>query len=211
MIIASSNPDGTCRVPHCEKIARTTGLCASHYNRKIRGNPDWAERTMYEKPIEERFWEKVNRAGPTPDYFDPLVRVRPGSGACWQWAASTNRGGYGQFRWPSLGVIGAHRISYFLKHGKWSGRGESSIDHLCRNRACVNPAHLELVTERENAIRGGGPTGVNSRKSQCIHGHALVESNIYWENGGRKCRACRREKALAWYYRNRERFIKKVA
>lgn len=65
-----------------------------------------------------------------------------------------------------------------------------SLDHLCRNPACVNPDHLEIVTHRENVLRGCGPTAENSKKTVCGHGHELNDANVYLYRGSRFCRAC---------------------
>lgn len=165
------------------------------------GNYKWSE--QHAKSPQDRFWEKVNKHGGLPDFSDPLVRVTEEDGECWLWAASLNKKGYGQFQWPGMGSVGTHRVAIFLARGIWSRRGESNIDHLCRNRSCVNPDHLEVVTERTNAVRGDGPTGINARKTHCIHGHEFTIENTYNENGNRKCRACRREKSLRWFRKNR--------
>jgi hypothetical protein len=73
------------------------------------------------------------------------------------------------------------------------------LDHLCRVRHCVNPAHLEVVTLHTNVTRGNGWAGRNARKTHCKRGHEFTpENTIPLRNGGRECRQCRRE-----YYRRR--------
>ncbi|TBO59895.1 HNH endonuclease [Streptomyces kasugaensis] len=66
------------------------------------------------------------------------------------------------------------------------------IDHLCRNRGCVNPEHLDAVTQRVNVLRGESPAAARARQVACIHGHQLDATNTYRAaNGTRKCRRCR--------------------
>jgi hypothetical protein len=72
------------------------------------------------------------------------------------------------------------------------------LDHLCRNTACWWPDHLEVVTKRVNGARGYSIMAQNSRKDVCDHGHAFTDENTSFENGGRVCRQCRRERARAW-------------
>jgi hypothetical protein len=69
---------------------------------------------------------------------------------------------------------------------------EMQLDHMCRNRACINPDHLEVVTQTENLIRGDGFAGLNARKTECLRGHEFTPANTIVRQGrpGRQCRTC---------------------
>lgn len=135
----------------------------------------------------------------------PLVhrldeRIATGPG-CWQWTGAINRHGYGQFLFTDGSRRAAHRIVYELIVGPIPEGLQ--LDHLCRNRGCVNPNHLEPVTNRENTIRGVGPVLAGARqsvKTHCPAGHAYDEANTrryrnhYTGRPARGCRACDRER-----------------
>lgn len=117
---------------------------------------------------------------------------------CWLWTGSRSAAGYGTFMWdagPPCLRITAHRASYRLFIGPIPDGHE--VDHLCRVRHCVNPAHLEAVTLQENRRRRHHATGtatVNGRKTHCIHGHPFSEANLrILKSGERVCRTCARE------------------
>jgi hypothetical protein len=111
--------------------------------------------------------------------------------ACWLWDGKREVQGYG-VGYHEKRVVKAHRLSFLLLRGAIPDGME--LDHLCRNRACVNPAHLEPVRHVENVLRGVSPTAVNAGKSQCERGHPLDEENVIARaGGGRSCRACLRE------------------
>ncbi|MDE1854509.1 MAG: HNH endonuclease [Thaumarchaeota archaeon] len=89
----------------------------------------------------------------------------------------------------------AHRFSYQLLIGQIPAG--LTLDHLCRNRGCVNPAHLQAVSNRENLLRGKGWSGLNSRKTHCPKGHPLSGDNLsprWLKKGRRVCLTCIREK-----------------
>jgi hypothetical protein len=137
------------------------------------------------KTFAERFWARVDRRGPDE---------------CWPWLGNVNRQGYGTVHTGSrvdgnVKTKQAHRVAYELTNGPIPEGLEP--DHLCRNRACQNPAHLEAVTHRENTRRGIGPTARNARKTHCKRGHPFDEANTYLlPNGNRSCRACQHRRYL---------------
>jgi len=122
-------------------------------------------------------------------------RVEKEKNGCWTWTGSLNHKGYGQVSWHGK-VVRAHRIIYFLITGK-EVPSNMTIDHLCRNRACVNPDHMEVVTGKENTLRGENFSACNKRKQFCPRGHSLSGNNLLaaaLRHGGRDCKTCKREK-----------------
>lgn len=129
----------------------------------------------------------------------PCKRPDLVKGDCWQWLLSINNYGYGHSVWHRT-HIGSHRLSYFAHTGAIPIGMD--IDHLCRNRACCNPKHLEPVTRKINLLRGETIPAANSKKAKCPAGHLYSEfGRIY--SGSRSCRECLRIKASEYYYRVR--------
>lgn len=122
----------------------------------------------------ERFWSKVRK-----------------SDGCWEWTAGRFEDGYGQF-WLDGRPRKAHRVSFEMAGGVIPDGLE--IDHLCRNRPCVNPDHLEPVTHQENMIRRAASI------THCPRGHEYTTTSAYVSpRGTRNCRECDRQRRRARY------------
>jgi hypothetical protein len=129
-----------------------------------------------------RFMAKVDQAGPIPPHAPEL-------GACWTWTAGRSPKGYGQFGLTSKKKVFAHRWSYEYFIGEIPPTLQ--IDHLCRNTSCVNPRHLETVTNAENMRRR---KEANVLSDTCGKGHLFDEANTIRKSRGRRaCRICQRE------------------
>ena len=112
---------------------------------------------------------------------------------CWLWQGGGNGNGYGRTGHMSDGKQWyAHRYMWTTMRGPIPEG--MTIDHLCRVTACVNPQHLEVVTMRENILRGNSACAVNARKTHCPRGHEFTPENIAWDRGRRGCRICKRLK-----------------
>jgi len=104
---------------------------------------------------------------------------------CWEFTGTINAGGYGVIGIQNTKLY-AHRLAYAVFVGKLDDR--MVIDHLCRNRKCVNPEHLEQVTNAENLSRG--EKGGVKPKPACGRGHEFTEANTYMYRNQRKCKTC---------------------
>lgn len=140
-----------CKHPGCDiPKAKSRGYCNAHYLRFIRGKEMDApvRRPMSDR---ERFWTKVDK-----------------SASCWLWRGATHKG-YGFFHYKGAARL-AHRVSYLWQNGEIPNGLE--VDHMCHNRACVNPSHLRLVT---HSINGQNRASANSNSKSGKRG-------VYWCN-----------------------------
>ncbi len=156
------------------------------------GTSPWTLATLSREEVTEGDTNALNR-------FLAKVRVNPDTG-CWEWTSWRDRYGYGCISIGGKRNQKAHRVAYQLYKGQLTDGLQ--IDHLCRNRGCVNPDHLEEVTPRENTLRSQSVAGINARKTHCVNGHAFISANIYTESTGRKrvCRACTIRRVSARYW-----------
>lgn len=119
-----------------------------------------------------------------------------GPASCWIWTGALSDGGYGLISIADHTVL-VHRLSVELASALPIPDG-LTVDHLCRMRACVNPAHLEVVPMRVNLLRGIGPSAVNAAKTHCPRGHEYTAENTgvghRGSGGNRYCRTCHRER-----------------
>jgi hypothetical protein len=187
-----------CKVADCHIEAHCRGWCKRHYETwRLHGDPLY----RYVRDDLARFWAKVNKDGPIP-------ARRPDLGPCWVWAKGLDPDGYAVFRYK--GGQRAHRFIY-EQMVKPIPKG-LVIDHLCRNRACVRPDHLEVVTSRVNILRGEAPPAINAAREVCSSGHELTDENTYiFPNGKRACRICRRRWQREWKRRQAGAGARKAA
>jgi HNH endonuclease len=126
-----------------------------------------------------------------------LKRIEIAEDGCWLWTGATNESGYG-YVWAGGRRWRAHRLAYSLFVSDLPEGME--IDHLCRNRGCVNPDHLEAVDHRTNCLRG---RNAQSEKTHCRNGHEYTPENTYVYQGERSCRTCGRDRCRRWYVRQK--------
>lgn len=165
-----------CIVEGCGRRNFAYGHCSMHHKRVLR----------YGEPL--------------PTRLDRFMTWVEKTDSCWVWTGHLHSAsGYGRFSYGPRGhqkKVYAHRFAYEEMRGPILDG--LCLDHICRNTRCVNPDHLQPVTQRENIIRGIGTSATNQRKNACKHGHPFDEANTYWRpTGGRTCKACARRRAKA--------------
>ena len=135
-----------------------------------------------------------------PERILNSISVNENTG-CWEWTGTLDQCGYGRdVRWGGHRER-AHRILYRIFVGDIPEGAQ--LDHLCRVRHCVNPEHLEAVSQQENIRRGmtGKLNHHNAHKTHCSRGHGFTDSNTYIRpNGGRMCKRCAADRGVRKYH-----------
>ena len=178
----------SCSIPGCGKPSHCRSWCRMHYTRWQRhGDPLHSE---FEVDPRERFLRLVEKTD-----------------TCWLWLGSKIQSTptadfYGRCKMPGTKkTTGAHRVAYTL----WKGQIPEglTIDHMCRNTLCVNPAHLRAVTHRVNILASDNPPAKNARKTHCPKGHEYDEENTRFFRGYRYCRTCQNNYSREYQRRRR--------
>ena len=185
-----------CKIEGCGKptLIVSRQLCSTHYEK-------WKR---YGDPLKGRQLSENGGRLPRPTCDDPASqepywrwarmrfaeKIERDAAGCWNWKGGFFSGKpYGQF--SAVRNWRAHRFAYAALRGPIPDG--MVLDHLCRNPACVNPSHLEPVTDAVNILRGEGAHAKNARKTHCHRGHEFTPENTRMTaGGGRYCLACKR-------------------
>jgi hypothetical protein len=177
-------PKRTCTIGVCKDPVFARNRCRKHYNHWYHN-----ESNREDFSREAKFWAKVNAQG-----------------VCWEWTGPQNKGGYGRDTSGPRGSVPRPAVHVAWEYLVGPVPAGLQPDHLCRNRLCVNPDHIEWVPGRINNNRGGSPSANNARKTHCSKGHKFTPENTYTlPNGARSCRICRSNASSAWKKRNPEK------
>lgn len=165
------------RTKFCPATAATVRGLAQERNLPMHPH-DTADRSH--GPLAKRLWRRVEKTS-----------------TCWNWLGAIKENGYGSIGRGGKGggMVYTHRAAWELTFGPLADG--QVLDHLCRNRRCCNPAHLEIVSQKVNSLRGSAPNILAHLANTCLHGHLLTPDNTYEINDSkrgliRRCRLCRR-------------------
>lgn len=218
-----------CQVVDCPKKIRARGLCETHYSRKLtlgttdlparldkRCSVGGCDRSHSARGLCGLHYSRLLKAGdvgaagiskftsrlPSDDVEGRILeRCVTTESECIEWQGYALPSGYGIIHWRGRTWV-VHRAMWTVKRGDIPTDDDWTVDHLCRNRRCVNVEHLEVVTRTENAIRGGGLAIAQGRNKQraamaCKRGHKRTSENSYKSPTSNNwvCRVCKRE---AW-------------
>ncbi len=168
-----------CSAPGCERTdRRIRGVCSKHYHH-LRNAPDWQPQKAMGLGTRLRSRMVIQDTG----YSTP----------CWLSTRAVGTNGYTHIKMLNRQNRLLHRVAYEL----WIGPIPEglTVDHLCRNKPCINPDHLEAVTPRTNVLRALGPAAIHAGQTHCTNGHEFTAANTLARSrtsGGRECRECRR-------------------
>lgn len=165
-----NGPESACNT--IRGLTRSTGLIRE-------GLPDMVPKISPAATLDDRFWSRVRK-----------------SDRCWEWDGAHLASGYGSFRHQGQARV-VHRLTYEATFGPI--QDGLQIDHLCRNRGCCNPDHLEAVSQKINLLRGVGFSAENARKERCPDGHIYDAINY---RGDRECSTCKRMRRRKHYEAN---------
>lgn len=166
-----------CSVADCAAPHLARGLCRKHYARQRRhGSPEPGNTRAHSR---EQVLEKI------------ASRTLKTKGGCWEWQGAVGPNGYGYSSWAGQKL--AHRMSFEAHIGPIPIG--MHLDHLCRNRRCVNPTHLEPVTPLVNQRRKPDET---RKRPVCRKGHEISGDNVIASRGARRCRICREQYLVDW-------------
>lgn len=170
-----------CLVDGCARKRVAKGLCGLHYMRQKRTGDVGTVKRRVDLTDSERFWQYVVKTA-----------------TCWLWTGGQSHG-YGNFHLDGR-QVGAHRFAYAEVHGPIGAA--LVLDHVCRNKLCVRPSHLQAVSQRINVLRGDVARAL--RENRCVNDHEFTPDNTYVNpKGARVCLICRR--ASEARYRERRR------
>ena len=172
---------GECSIPDCTRPHYARTWCKAHYWR-------WSK---HGDPLGGNHDSRPRHIAPE-EWVQRYVNI---TDTCWLWTGATSAAGYGTYQVDGKHVS-AHRYFYELSFGPIPKGFQ--IDHLCRTRNCVAVKHMEVVTQRENILRGEGPSAQQARQTHCKRGHEFTEENTYHQPSrpnSRRCRACEARKA----------------